>query len=61
VPAPRGAGPSVPLTPYDHATLGLAPGTRLGPDVVSAIGSGGMGEVYRAIARQVADVLEAAY
>ncbi len=40
--------------------LALTPGTRLGPyEVVSAIGAGGMGEVYRAtdtkLKRQVAD------
>ena len=40
-------------------TLSLTPGTRLGPyEVVSAIGAGGMGEVYRAtdtkLKRQVA-------
>ena len=39
--------------------MGLTPGTRLGPyEVVSAIGAGGMGEVYRAtdtnLGRQVA-------
>ena len=33
----------------DSATLTLAAGARLGPyEVVSPIGSGGMGEVYRA-------------
>jgi serine/threonine protein kinase len=39
--------------------LALSPGTRLGPyEIVSAIGAGGMGEVYRAtdtkLKRQVA-------
>ena len=34
---------------YDFATLTLAAGARLGPyEIVSPIGSGGMGEVYRA-------------
>ena len=48
-----------PSGPYNHATLALSPGTRLGPyEVISAIGAGGMGEVYRAtdtkLKRQVA-------
>ena len=39
--------------------MALSPGTRLGPyEIVSAIGAGGMGEVYRAtdtkLKRQVA-------
>src|SRR5262245_1383954 len=34
---------------YNPLTLMLTPGTRLGPyEIVSAIGAGGMGEVYRA-------------
>ena len=55
----RGNPGAPPPRPYNHATLSLTPGTRLGPyEVVSAIGAGGMGEVYRAtdtkLKRQVA-------
>ena len=48
-----------PLRPYNHATLALTPGTRLGVyEVTAQIGEGGMGQVYRAtdttLGRQVA-------
>jgi serine/threonine protein kinase len=48
VPMIAGAAPP-PFRPYNHATLALTPGTRLGVYEVSApIGKGGMGQVYRA-------------
>ena len=38
------------LQPYNrHTTMALSTGMRLGPyEILSAIGAGGMGEVYRA-------------
>jgi serine/threonine protein kinase len=40
----------MPYQQYNRATImALVPGTRLGPyDILSLIGAGGMGEVYRA-------------
>jgi len=62
-----GAGRAASLTvisvklarPYNHATLTVGPGTRIGVyDVTAQIGEGGMGQVYRAtdtkLKRQVA-------